>query len=325
MVDEKPALTPEPGATPVYDQTAETSAVPVSDLPASDLPLRDAAAADAPVADSAPAHAAEPVAEPVSEPVVVEPLPDADNVGAAETVVIVPEEQAVTTEPATNESAYSPTYESAPAQPPVAPVAAPVATAVAPSVQPIPEPATQYVYVQTPQPPKKKGNRGAGLIFAVLATIVYAVVFAVVIAIIALALVGTVNTAYLTQPGFYLPVLFFLVGFALLAVILNRAGWWAYVVGSILVGLFVYLGSTGLIALLNGVIFETPEDATFLFTRQLTSPVTIASALVAREVALWTGALLGRRGAKLKTRNAEAQTQFEREQAERDRADQTVA
>ena len=41
------------------------------------------------------------------------------------------------------------------------------------------------------------------------------------------------------------------------------------------------------------------------------------AAVVAREVAIWTGAILSRRGRKLKARNAEARAAYEREAAER--------
>jgi hypothetical protein len=48
----------------------------------------------------------------------------------------------------------------------------------------------------------------------------------------------------------------------------------------------------------------------------LSEPTTIVAALLAREVAIWTGAVIARRGRKVKARNIEAKAKFEQEQAD---------
>lgn len=178
-----------------------------------------------------------------------------------------------------------------------------------------PEPGHRVVYVQVPTAPKKLGNRGVGTLVAVLAALVFTVLYGLIGALITAGGTGRVSFAFLTQPAFYIPTLFFVIGFVLLVVILNRANWWAYIVGSLLVGLFVYFGSIGLGLLNSGIVQETPDAAAILFREALTSPSAIVAGVLAREVALWTGAIIARRGRRLRERNLENRAAYERELA----------
>lgn len=195
-----------------------------------------------------------------------------------------------------------------------------------PERQPVPVAAAapQVVYVQAPAEPKKKGNRGIGALIALASALVYAIVFALVVFLITLVQSGQATFAFVTDASFYVPVLFYVIGLVLLVLILNRAGWAAYVVGSILVGVVVYFGTIAVIALGQGVVMMTPAEAGFVFSAGLFNPFVIAAALVAREVSLWMGHLISRRGRRIKTRNAEARDAWQRElaetRAERDRA-----
>jgi hypothetical protein len=99
--------------------------------------------------------------------------------------------------------------------------------------------------------------------------------------------------------------------------VVNRASWWGYVVGSIFVALLVYFGTVGVGLFANNVFAETPSSATRLFTQALTNPFIIAAALLAREVSMWMGALISARGRKVKVRNSAARESFDRESAER--------
>jgi hypothetical protein len=178
-------------------------------------------------------------------------------------------------------------------------------------------PAVQTVYVEAPTPPRKRSNRGVGTIIAVLSTIIFAAVFAFVVALIINARTGVFGFGFLSQSSFYVPVLFFLVGFVLLVLIVNRAPWWAHVFGSIFVALFVYFGTIVTLLLLGGIIANTPSEAGRLFAAALVDPSVIAAALIAREVALWMGFAISARGRRLRTRNAEARTAYEAELAEK--------
>jgi len=191
-------------------------------------------------------------------------------------------------------------------------------TKVEPVVIDTPSPSPQVVYVQTPPPPRKKGNRGIGSVLAILSGLIYAAAFALLVAAIATMIgIGRFTLSLLAQPSFYVPVLFYVIGAVLLVVIVNRAGWAAYVLGSIFVGLLVYFGTVGVLLLGQGVILKTPEEAAALLSLGLTNPLVIAAALVAREVSMWTGALISRRGRRLRSHNAEAHAAWEREVAEK--------
>jgi len=171
----------------------------------------------------------------------------------------------------------------------------------------------QIVYVTAPTPPRIRSNRLAGVAIAALASLVFTIVLAVILAIVATTTVGF-SFALLATPLFYVPVLLFVVSFILLALIVNRGGWWAYIIGSIIVAAVVYFGSIGVIVLIRGAATGdfgiSPEE----FATGLSSPVIIAAGLLAREVALWGGAVISRFGRRVKARNAEALATFEEEQ-----------
>jgi hypothetical protein len=175
----------------------------------------------------------------------------------------------------------------------------------------------QVVYVHTPPPPRKAGNRGIGSLLALASALVYAVLLAIVTMVIfAITLGGTITLAFLSSANFYVPVLFFLLASVLVVLIVNRAGWAAHVVGSLAVGVIVYFGTIGALLLGQGVVLLTPDEAAALFSGVARNPIVIAAALLAREVALWSGAVIGRRGRKLRARNIDARQAWEREVAE---------
>jgi hypothetical protein len=173
----------------------------------------------------------------------------------------------------------------------------------------------QVVFVEAPLPPKKKGNRIVGSLFAVLATVVYGLVFAGVIALTYLAIGGKVPSSFISTPTFYFPIVLFLIGLVLVVLVVNRGGWWSYIIGSAFVALLVYFGTIGLLLLLDGVVAQTPAAASRAFQIGLRDPFVIAAALIAREIAIWTGAVIGRRGKRVKAKNIEAREAFDREQA----------
>ncbi|CAN5561837.1 hypothetical protein BH10ACT7_BH10ACT7_13930 [soil metagenome] len=179
------------------------------------------------------------------------------------------------------------------------------------------KPEREVIYVQAPQAPRKLGNRGVGAAIAVASGIVFAAALALATALIGFFASGRFSFAFLTEPRWYIPTLFFIIGFVLLVLIANRAAWWAYIFGSILVGVFVYFGSIGLALLSSGIILQTPEQAAAASTAQLPSPFVIVSALLARETSLWVGSVIARRGRTVKARNAEARAAHEQELEEK--------
>lgn len=196
------------------------------------------------------------------------------------------------------------------------------APAAATPAEPTPESAAQpapaqVIYVHTPPAPRRKGNRGIGALVAVVSGLVFTAALALVAAIINLVATGRFTFAFLGSPQFYLPTLFFVLAFVVLVLLANRAAWWAYILGSVLVGLAVYFGTIGALLLIGGVILKTPEEAALMFQSGLVNPVIIAAALLGREVSLWTGSIIARRGRKVKERNAQARSDWERDVAEK--------
>ena len=174
-------------------------------------------------------------------------------------------------------------------------------------------PAQQVVYVQTPAPPRKKGNRGGGAAIAIASGLIFFAGLAAFTVILGVVASGRVSFAFLGLATFYIPVLLFIISFVLLVLVANRASWWAYILGSILVGLAVYFGTIGLGLLSTGVILNTQAEASARFANQLTNPFIIFAGLFAREVALWTGAIIARRGRKQKAHNAQAHQAWQSE------------
>ena len=176
--------------------------------------------------------------------------------------------------------------------------------------------APQFVYVTVPHPPKKKSNRLAGTLIALAAALVYAAVLALVFAIVWASITGGADLGFIGSPNFYIPVGLFALALVLVVLVVNRAGWWAYVLGSIVVALIVYFGLAGALLLINGAVRETPETAAALYRSLLLNPLVIISALVAREVAVWAGVIISLRGRRVKARNLEARATYDRERAE---------
>ncbi|THG29659.1 hypothetical protein [Naasia lichenicola] len=192
-------------------------------------------------------------------------------------------------------------------------------TQVAPVTPPAPV-APQTVYVQQPAAPKKRGNRGFGVLMSVLGTIVFALVWAgvaaLIIAVSAPDRFSESMSTFVVSAAFLTPIAVFLVAMLLLALLVNRGGWPWYIIGGFVVGLLVYGGY-----LLGGIITVsqriTQDEVQGFVTSIAITPFAIAAGVVAREVALWTGLAISARGKRVKSRNVEARSTFEREQAER--------
>lgn len=184
------------------------------------------------------------------------------------------------------------------------------------------------LYMQSPMPPDLKGNRGAGVAISLLATIAFAVLYAGIVSV-------WISQQYppstfltegllpwVTSWGFIAAVIAFFIGMVLLVLIFGRAGWWAYVIFSLFVGVLVWAVSTGIYAYI-GTPFETTtalradNDGLIGAARALAFTVpTLGAAVLAREVAIWFGAWIGARGRKVKAENAELLKEYETALAE---------
>lgn len=222
----------------------------------------------------------------------------------------------------------SPAEPDAPVDQPTTPVAAPAATpADSPAAATVTAPAEaapRVVYVEAPVPPKPLGNRGVGVLFALLGTVIFTVALAVATFAIQFFGSGLTSVDFLTNLQFYIPVLVFLVAFVVLVLIANRAAWWAYIIGSLIVALVVYFGAAALGLLLTGVVQNTPAEAIERWNATLGEPFVIIAAVLAREVAMWMGVAIARRGRRIKARNVQRRADWQREldekRAEREHA-----
>jgi len=202
-----------------------------------------------------------------------------------------------------------------PAMPVVEPVGAPEGLQGEPAAEfpaAAATPAQQVVYVQAPVPPRAAGNRGIGTIFAVLAAIVYGVLLAGVTWIMQYVTTGATGVPFLAIWDFYIPIIVFAVALIIVVVIVNRAGWGAYVLGSLFVGAAVYFGTIGIYLLFNWIIFKQVD----YFDTFAGEAFLIIGAILAREVAVWFGWIIARRGKKVAARNAAARAEFDTKLAE---------
>jgi len=279
--------TPDPEAQHIVD--AEL----VDDDPTDLVEVVGEESVTAAVVDEAVPQEGEPEATEVAEPAPVTPPPASPEWAA-------PPEVSAAAQPLT--AAAAPEAPAAPAAPAAAP-AAPAAAAAA--EQP------NVVYVQTPLPPRAAGNGGFAVLIAVLGTIAFALSLAVVTYLISVG-VGAANIEFLGELKFWLPVIVFAIVFVLMALILNRAPWWAHVLLSLVVGFAVYFGTIGAGLLADWLVAREVGD----FADGLVSPFVIIAAVLAREVAVWFGAAISVRGRRVAARNREAREAFERELAE---------
>lgn len=201
------------------------------------------------------------------------------------------------------------------------------ASAPAPAVPPgipggeIYSPAPTPVYVAQPAQPARRGNRLFGTVIALLGTVAFALVYAAVASLFfifnpAVDNAAATLTRFLVNFAFIVPVVFFAIAFILLVLILNRAGWWAYIIGGFVVAVIVYAGSiVGAYLAVEG--WTMTPDALGEFLRSLLmDPLPLAAAIVAREVSVWTGAWVASRGRKVKERNQAAKADFDKTLAE---------
>lgn len=177
----------------------------------------------------------------------------------------------------------------------------------------------QPIFVQAPEPPRDRGNRGTAGAIGLLATVVFAVLylgatigFGAIAGDVTGENIGESLVAPLLTWGFWTPVVVFFLGFWLLGAVINRGRWGLWVVFGILVGIIAYAGH------ILGQLFEAPfwqlsaSEGLDLAGAQLLAPLAIAAFVFARELTIWFGAWVARSGARKTELNAEAQREYER-------------
>lgn len=307
------------GANPTGEMDAVESPELVEPArPQLSLRRRERAIADAREAEAALAEDPAEAAEPVNEPAAAEPV-------AEDPVVAESEDTATTAIPAQAEAEGQQTrvLETQDHRPDPAEEPTVVAPVVAPTPRQEPVAAEQaaredqvddILFVEQPEEPRKRGARGVGFVVVLLSTLVFGGLFG-------LAMVGAdylfnaqfdagmLLTVWLTSEWLFAVVAFF-VSYWLLTLIVNRAGWWAHVLGGFIVALITYA------AFIFASNFEhnggwADLGNFFVFTRDgivphLLSAAAVLAFVLAREVPIWLGGIVSKRGRKQRERyNAE--------------------
>ena len=180
--------------------------------------------------------------------------------------------------------------------------------------------APQTIYVQAPTPPKSRGNRGFGVLVALIGTVAFALLYAGVAYLLLLAQrdaveAGTVFAQFVVQPVFWVPILACFLGFALLAAIVNRGAWWYYAVFGLLVGVLVYFSYIGAALLTVEAWTLTVDQANEFIQQRWLDPFAITAAVIAREIPIWFGGWIAARGRAVTDRNRLALEAYDRELA----------
>ncbi len=175
------------------------------------------------------------------------------------------------------------------------------------------------VFVQAPQPPKKRGARGVGALVALLGAGLFAAAYALLVLLIGIiepryGVTGAIET--IGSVIFWVPVLVFFLSYLLLIVIVNRAGWWAHVLGGFVVAVLVWVGFVGAAIIAAGAFGAPAPQVGAVVLQQLTNPLGFAAAIAAREVPIWVGGLVARRGRTARARNEANRAAYEQELAE---------
>ncbi|RZS64283.1 hypothetical protein EV187_2663 [Agromyces ramosus] len=189
-----------------------------------------------------------------------------------------------------------------------------------PDVVPTVPAAPQTIYVQAPTPPKTRGNRGFGVLVALIGAVAFALLYAGASYLVLLVQrdpveAGTVFAQFIVQPVFWVPVVACFLGFALLAAIVNRGAWWYYAVFGLLVGVLVYFAYIGA-ALLTVEAWTLNVDQAGAFIQQRwLDPFAIVAGVIAREIPIWFGGWIAARGRTVTDRNRLAREAYDRELA----------
>lgn len=162
------------------------------------------------------------------------------------------------------------------------------------------------------EPARRKGNRLAGLALALLTTAVFAALHLVALTAIRILVDRRTGDplalalAEASTPVFLAPVVVFFTALALIVLVVNRAGWWAYVLGGFLVAVLTAAAAlVGAWYAVGGLAVPTDRTQLVDFLRDPAVLLAVLSAgVLGREVSVWGGAMIAGRARRVKRRNA---------------------
>lgn len=197
------------------------------------------------------------------------------------------------------------------------------AAAVAPTVayadESRPVGAAQPIFVQAPEAPRPRGNRGAAGAIGLLAALVFAVLYLAATLGLGL-LLGRIQIDGLADAALsalatwtlWVPTVAFFVGFWFLGSLINRGGWGHWVVWGLIVGVISWGGY------ILGALFAAPfwmltvRQGVDVVQASVLAPLAIVAFVLGRELTVWFGAWVARRGRRVTELNDEAQREYER-------------
>ena len=164
--------------------------------------------------------------------------------------------------------------------------------------------------------PAKRSNRLFATGIVLLAALLFEVVYLGLVELVAFLVGGAASEGPALQGVIgsglvWLPLIVFVVLYEIVVLLLNRAGRFAYVVASLVIGIVVYLA-----AILWVLITEAHAVTAAGFAQLLVNPLFILAGLAAREVMLWTGFAVGAHGKRLRRKNKEARQEYEHDRAD---------
>ncbi len=278
----------------------------------------EATSDDAPAGDAAPETAADTPAPVVAD---AEPVADAADAEDAEPVAWYDQPLEDTPGAADPVIAEAAVVEAAAAEPETVDAPETVAsTAVyAPPADTFVAAASQPIFVQAPEAPRPRGNRGVAGAIGLLAAVAFAILTfgiqfgaAFVLGDVTASNASAFAAALASSWVFWVPVVFFFFGFWFLGAILNRARWGHWAIWGLLVGAVAYGGY------IFGVLFEAPfwtltaSAGRALVADTWFAPFAIVSFVVGREVTIWFGAWVAARGRRVTELNEVARAEYER-------------
>ncbi|GLJ80080.1 ABC transporter [Microbacterium imperiale] len=180
-------------------------------------------------------------------------------------------------------------------------------------------PQPQPIFVQAPEAPTPRGNRGAAGAIGLLAAIAFAIIYlgahlgiGAIRGDVTVATIGDEALAAVTSWWLWVPVVVFFLAFWILGAFINRGRWGLWVLLGLLVGIASYAGH------ILGQLFQAPfwniapSEALRLVGEQAFAPLALVALVAGRELTIWFGAWVAARGKRVTELNAEAQREYER-------------